>query len=61
LTGFALLMTGLVLGIARLFLDGNTAIASALTGVVLLGTAFFLTRGALKAVKGKSFLSCYEN
>jgi hypothetical protein len=55
LTGFALLVTGLVLWIAQLFLSGNTAAASALTGAVLLGAAFFLIRGALGSVKAKSF------
>lgn len=55
LTGFALLIAGLVLWIARLFLSGNTAAASAIIGFVLLAGAFFLSRGALRSMKGKSF------
>jgi len=55
LTGFALLITGLVLWVARLLLNGNTAAASAIIGAVLLAGAFFLSRGALRSMRGKSF------
>jgi uncharacterized membrane protein YqjE len=55
LTGFVMLAAGLVLWIARLFLNGNTAAASALTGAVLLGIAALFTWTGLRSVRGKSF------
>ena len=55
LAAAGLLMTGLVIWLARTVFNGDTAAASAAVGVVLLVAVFFAIRAAMKSLKGKSF------
>ncbi len=51
--GSLLMLTALVLGVARLFMNGDAALASAVLGGVLLTTAFLMLVKALKSIRAQ--------
>ncbi len=53
MAGSLLLVVAIVLWVARLFMNGDTALASAVLGVVLLITTFFLLRKSLKSISAQ--------
>ena len=54
MAGSVLLIVAVVLWVARLFLDGDTALASAILGVVLLGAAFLLFWRARRSLSAQN-------
>ena len=53
MAGSLLLVVAIVLWVARLFMNGDTALASAVLGVVLLITTLFLLRKSLKSISAQ--------
>lgn len=54
LTGGVLLVVAIVLWVARLLMGGDTALASGVIGLVLLGIAFFLLSRARRSVSAQN-------